>query len=78
MVTEISLNTICGHTTKIIATKEGKNTHIHIKTTCEKLRKWGGTKFDMGTKDLMGGTDTVLARKSAENPLTPTCLVPAA
>lgn len=76
MVTEISLNTICGHTTKVIATKEGKNTHIHIKTTCEKLRKWG-THFEMGMKDLMGGPDTILAQKSAETPLTPTCLVPA-
>ena len=57
LVTEISLNTVCGHTTKIIATKEGKNTHVHIKTTCEKLRKWG-THFDMDMKDLMGGPET--------------------
>ena len=76
MVTEISLNTICGHTTKVIATKEGKNIHVHVKTTCKKLRKWG-THFDMGMKDLMGGPDTVLAQKMAEFPLTPTCLVPA-
>ena len=75
LVTEISLNTVCGHTTKIIATKEGKNTHVHIKTTCEKLRKWG-THFDM--KDLMGGPETILSQKMAEVPLTPTCLVPAA
>lgn len=77
MATEISLNTICGHTTKIIATKEGKSTHIHIKTTCKKLRKWG-THFDMETKDLMGGPETILGQKTAEMPLTPTCLVPAA
>lgn len=62
MVTEISLNTICGHTTKVIATKEGKNTHVHIKTTCEKLRKWG-THFDMGMKDLMAARIPCLPRK---------------
>lgn len=77
MVTEISLNTICGHTTKIIATKEGKITHIHIKTTCDKLRKWG-THFDMEMKDFMGGSESILNQKSAKAPLTPTCLVPAA
>jgi pyruvate carboxylase len=68
MTTEISLNTICGHTTKIIATKEGKNTHIHIKTTCDKLRKWG-THFDMGIKDLMGVPKPYLARKWLKHPL---------
>ncbi|WP_292381701.1 DUF6951 family protein [Methanosarcina sp. UBA289] len=77
MATEISLNTICGHTTKIIATKEGKTTHIHIKTTCEKLSKWG-THFDVEMKDLMGGPESVLDQKMTEAPLTPTCLVPAA
>ena len=80
MVTEISLyymrtyNNMRTYNT-VIAIK-GKNTHIHTKTTCEKLRKWG-TKFDMGMKDLMGGPDTILSQKSAETPLTPTCLVPA-
>ncbi len=77
MVTEISIDNICGHTTKIIATKEGKKTHVHIKTTCEKLRNWG-TKFDFEMNDLMGGQDSILSKKSAENPITPTCLVPAA
>jgi hypothetical protein len=76
MVTEISLNTICGHTTKVIAKKEGKKTHVHIKTSCEKIRKWGN-EFDMEMKDLMGGPDSILAIKSAESPLTPTCYVPA-
>jgi len=75
MVTEISLNTICGHTTKVIATKEGKNTRIHIDTTCEKLKKWG-TDFDMEMKDLMGGSETVLAQKTDKAPLTLTCFVP--
>jgi hypothetical protein len=75
MVTEISLNTICGHTTKVIATKEGKSTRIHIDTTCEKLKKWG-TDFDMEMKDLMGGSETVLAQKTDKVPLTPTCFVP--
>ncbi len=50
---------------------------MHIKTSCEKLRKWG-THFDIGMKDLMGGPDTIIAQKMAESPLTPTCLVPAA
>lgn len=68
MATEISLNTICGHTTKIIATKEGKSTHIHIKTTCEKLRKWG-THFDMEMKDLMGVPKLYLPRKQLKCPL---------
>jgi hypothetical protein len=75
MVTEISLNTICGHTTKVIATKTGKSTHIHIDTDCEKLKKWG-TDFEMETKDLMGGLESVLALKTAKSPLTPTCFVP--
>jgi hypothetical protein len=75
MVTEISLNTICGHTTKVIATKTGKSTHVHIDTNCEKLKKWG-TDFDVETKDLMGGPESVLARKTEEAPLTPTCFVP--
>lgn len=75
MVTEISLNTICGHNTKVIATKTGKNTHIHIDTDCEKLKKWG-TDFEMETKDLMGGKGSILALKSDESPLTPTCFVP--
>ncbi|MCO5383212.1 MAG: hypothetical protein NHB15_14980 [Methanosarcina barkeri] len=70
MVTEISLNTICGHTTKIIATKEGKNTHVHIKTTCEKLRKWG-TNFDMEMKDLMGGPKPYLVGRRLKHPLHP-------
>ena len=70
MVTEISLNTICGHTTKIIATKEGKNTHVHIKTTCEKLRKWG-TNFDMEMKDLMVGPKPYLAGRRLRHPLHP-------
>ena len=46
-------------------------------TSCKKLRKWG-THFDMEMKDLMGGPETILSQKSAEAPLTPTCLVPAA
>jgi len=75
MTTEISLNTICGHKTKIIATKEGKITHIHIKSSCEKIRKWG-LRFDMGMEDLMGGPEGILAKKSQENPLTPTCYIP--
>ncbi|WP_292388759.1 DUF6951 family protein [Methanosarcina sp. UBA5] len=62
---------------EIIATKEGKSTHIHIKTTCEKLKKWG-THFDMEMKYLIGGPEIVLGQKMAEMPLTPTCLVPAA
>ncbi|MDR7665352.1 hypothetical protein RG963_06050 [Methanosarcina sp. Z-7115] len=49
----------------------------NIKTTCEKLRKWG-TNFDMEMKDLMWGPETILGRKTTEAPLTPTCLVPAA
>jgi hypothetical protein len=77
MVSEISLNTICGHATKITATKEGKKTHVHIDTTCDKLKKWG-TDFDLETKDLMGGPENILAQKMNETPLTPTCLVPAA
>lgn len=76
MVTEISLNTICGHITKVIATKEGKNIHVHIDTNCEKLKRWG-TDFDMETKDLMGGPKTLLAQKTEKAPLTPTCFVPA-
>lgn len=76
MVTEISLNTICGHATKVTAKKEGKHTHVHIDTDCEKLKKWG-TDFDMETEDLMGGSKTVLARKAEKSPLTPTCFVPA-
>ena len=76
MVTEISLNTICGHITKVVATKEGKNIHVHIDTNCEKLKKWG-TDFDMETEDLMGGPKTLLARKTEKAPLTPTCFVPA-
>jgi hypothetical protein len=75
MVAEISLNTICGHTTKVIATKEGDNTHVHIDTTCEKLKKWG-TDFDVGKKDLMGVPETVFAQKTKKAPLTPTCFVP--
>ncbi len=75
MVTEISLKTICGHTTKVTATKEEKKTHVQIDTTCEKLKKWG-TDFDVETKDLMGGSKTVLAQKSEKAPLTPTCFVP--
>jgi hypothetical protein len=76
MVTEISLNTICGHATKVTAAKEGKNTHVHIDTDCEKLKKWG-TYFDMEKIDLMGGPETVLAQKTDKSPLTPTCFVPA-
>lgn len=76
MVSEISLNTICGHKTTIIATREGKTTHIHVKSTCKKVRKWG-VHFDMGMGDLMGGPDCILAKKSLENPLTPTCFIPA-
>ena len=68
MVTEISLKTICGHTTKVTATKEGKKTHVQIDTTCEKLKKWG-TDFDVETKDLMGGSKTVLAQKTEKAPL---------
>jgi hypothetical protein len=32
----------------------------------------------MEMKDLMGGPETILAKKTAEMPLTPTCLVPVA
>jgi hypothetical protein len=56
--------------------KRREKTHIHIKTTCEKLRKWG-TQFDMEMKDLMGGPESLLGHKMAEAPLTPTFLVPA-
>ena len=77
MVTEISLNTICGHTTQVTATKEGKNTHIHIDTDCEKLQKWG-TDFELELKDLMGTPGNTLAQKTEKASLTPTCLVPAA
>jgi hypothetical protein len=76
MVTEISLNTICGHTTKITAAKEEQITHVHIDTTCKKLKKWG-TDFDLEMKDLMGGSETIIAQKMNEMPLTPTCFVPA-
>jgi hypothetical protein len=76
VVTEISLNTICGHTTKVTAVKEGKHTHVHIDTDCEKLTKWG-TDFDLEAKDLMGGQETVLSKKTEKAPLTPTCFVPA-
>jgi hypothetical protein len=76
VVTEISLNTICGHTTKVTAVKEGKHTHVHIDTDCEKLKKWG-TDFDLEAKDLMGGQETVLSKKTEKAPLTPTCFVPA-
>jgi hypothetical protein len=75
MVTEISLNTICGHSTKVTATKDGKSTHVHVDTTCEKLKKWG-TDFDMEVKDLMGGPENILAQKTNRAPLTPTCFVP--
>lgn len=76
MVTEISLNTICGHSTKVTATKNEKIINVHIDTTCEKLKKWG-TDFKMEEKDLMGGPENILAQKTKKAPLTPTCFVPA-
>lgn len=75
MVTEISLNTICGHNTKVTAAKSGNLTHVHIDTDCEKLKKWG-TDFDLELKDLMGAQN-ILAQKTEKAPLTPTCFVPA-
>ncbi|WP_319507667.1 DUF6951 family protein [Methanolobus sp. ZRKC5] len=78
MVVTMSVDSLCGYKTYITAVTEGRKSHIHIETGCEKLKKWG-CDFDLPNADL--ATQNIpyyeLLMKSMKNKICDNCYVPA-
>lgn len=77
MVVTMSVNPICGHKNLVTAVSQGRKTHIHIETDCEKLQKWG-CDFDLVNVELSNQNIPFydLVMKGMKNPICGNCYIP--
>ncbi len=78
MVVTMSVDSFCGYKSYITAVTEGRKTHIHIETDCDKLKKWG-CDFDLPNVELANQNIPFyeLIMKSMKNSICDNCYVPA-
>jgi hypothetical protein len=78
MVVTMSVDSLCGHMTYITAVTEGRKTHIHIETDCEKLKKWG-CDFDLPNVEMSQQNIPYyeIIMKTMKNAICENCYVPA-
>ncbi|WP_094226985.1 DUF6951 family protein [Methanolobus psychrotolerans] len=78
MVVTMSVESLCGYKTYVTAVTEGRKTHIHIETDCDKLKKWG-CDFDLPNTEMSNQNIPYyeLIMKSMKNSICENCYVPA-
>ncbi len=68
---------MCGYKSYVTAVSEGRKTHIHIRTDCGKLQKWG-CDFDLLNVELSNQNIPYyeLIVKSMKNSICDNCYIP--
>jgi len=75
MVVEMSMNTICGHTTKIKAKKDGESIRVNINTTCKRIQNICGEEFIITKNELLDKSSNPVIEKMKKETA---CFVPSA